>query len=72
MYLYIPREGDFSEVPEALLHRFGVPEKVMVLTLNRQRKLAREDVAVVMENLLNQGFHLQMPPKMSVNLYTGD
>jgi uncharacterized protein YcgL (UPF0745 family) len=72
MYLYVTREDDFSLVPEALLQKFGVPAKVMELTLSRGRKLAREDVAAVMDNLIKQGFHLQMPPKIMVDLYRGD
>jgi uncharacterized protein YcgL (UPF0745 family) len=72
MYLYISRENDFSLVPDTLLQKFGDPVKVMELTLNSARKLAREDVAKVMDNLINQGFHLQMPPKMAVDLYRGD
>jgi uncharacterized protein YcgL (UPF0745 family) len=72
MYLYIAREGDFASVPQALMERFGKPVQVMEITLTEQRKLAREDVKLVMSNLLSQGFHLQMPPKMDVDLYTGD
>ncbi|MEW8016236.1 MAG: YcgL domain-containing protein [Candidatus Thiodiazotropha endolucinida] len=72
MYLYMAREDDFSCVPEALLQRFGKPVQVMEITLTEQRELAREDVAVVMANLLAQGYYLQMPPKMDVDLYAGD
>ncbi|MES9942134.1 MAG: YcgL domain-containing protein [Candidatus Thiodiazotropha sp. 6PLUC2] len=72
MYLYVTKEGDFSSVPNGLLEKFGTPAKVMELTLHSNRSLAREDVTVVMENLVQQGFHLQMPPKMDVDLYTGD
>jgi uncharacterized protein YcgL (UPF0745 family) len=72
MYLYLPAEDDFSTIPAPLLKGFGTPEKVMQLNLSASQKLAREDVAVVMENLQNQGFHLQMPPKMQVDLYEGD
>jgi uncharacterized protein YcgL (UPF0745 family) len=72
MYLYLKTEDDFDAVPEALLSRFGTPVKVMELTLSTQRNLAREDVNKVMENLHTQGFHLQMPPKLQVDLYEGD
>ncbi|MES9972585.1 MAG: YcgL domain-containing protein [Candidatus Thiodiazotropha sp.] len=72
MYLYVATEDDFSCVPEGLLARFGEPIQVMEIALTEQRKLAREDVAVVMANLRSQGFHLQMPPKMDVDLYRGD
>jgi uncharacterized protein YcgL (UPF0745 family) len=72
MYLYLREEDDFSSVPQALLSRFGSPAKVMELTLSSQRTLAREDVNQVMENLRSQGFHLQMPPRLRVDLYEGD
>jgi uncharacterized protein YcgL (UPF0745 family) len=72
MYLYVCCEDDFSAVPEPLLKRFGTPQRVMNLTLSPERKLAREDVNQVLKNLQSQGFHLQMPPKMDVDLYTGD
>jgi len=72
MYLYLGVEDDFTCVPAELLHRFGEPAKVMQLSLHAQRKLAREDVTKVMENLRTLGFHLQMPPKMQVDLYEGD
>lgn len=72
MYLYITKEGDFSCVPQALMDRFGKPVQVMEITLTEERKLAREDVSLVMANLMSRGFHLQMPPKMDVELYRGD
>ncbi|MET0070883.1 MAG: YcgL domain-containing protein [Candidatus Thiodiazotropha sp.] len=72
MYLYIAREDDFSAVPEPLLVKFGKPERVMEILLTEQRKLAREDVSRVLANLRSQGFHLQMPPKIDVDLYRGD
>ncbi len=72
MYLYVCSEDDFSAVPKALLERFGSPQRVMNLCLNPERKLAREDVVLVMQNLQSQGYHLQMPPKMDVDLYRGD
>ncbi|MEJ2454868.1 MAG: YcgL domain-containing protein [Candidatus Thiodiazotropha sp.] len=72
MYLYLRDEDDFSAVPEALLSRFGTPVKVMALSLTPERSLAREDVNQVMENLRGQGFHLQLPPKLQVDLYAGD
>jgi uncharacterized protein YcgL (UPF0745 family) len=30
--------------------------------LTPERKLAREDIATVLDNLERQGYHLQMPP----------
>lgn len=72
MYLYVAAEDDFSRVPQGLMARFGKPVLVMDIILNENRKLAREDVGLVIDNLRSQGFHLQMPPKMDVDLYRGD
>lgn len=63
MYLYVPREKGVSEIPEPLLKLFGKPEHAMDMVLTEQRKLAREDILQVMENLQTQGYHLQMPPQ---------
>ncbi|RMG34751.1 MAG: YcgL domain-containing protein [Gammaproteobacteria bacterium] len=72
MYLYLATEGDFDSVPDDLLSAFGPPHLVMQLTLSSQRPLAREDVFTVMRNLREQGFHLQMPPKLEPTLYHGN
>ena len=71
MYLYLTKEDDFDSVPDALLKRFGQPVQVMELELHTDRPLAREDVTKVMANLQQQGFHLQMPPKLIPELYHG-
>ena len=72
MYLYVPEQEGFDRVPSALLARFGKPVLVMELELHEGRPLAREDVAQVMQNLAEQGFHLQMPPKLEPWLYHGN
>jgi len=65
MYLYVDRKEDLARVPEILLERFGKPEPAMALLLHEGRKLARADVAKVMEAVRGQGFYLQMPPEES-------
>jgi len=73
MYLYLHARLSLDELPAALLESFGRPEEVMELELTPQRRLAREDVTVVMHNLEGQGFHLQMPPDpIRADLYYGD
>jgi uncharacterized protein YcgL (UPF0745 family) len=72
MYLYLPAEDGFDELPPALLERFGRPEFVMQLELSPGRPLAREDVASVVRNLREVGYHLQLPPKLVPDLYEGD
>jgi uncharacterized protein YcgL (UPF0745 family) len=64
LYLYITNKDDFSEVPQSLYDSMGKePTFVMELELDESRPLAREDVKVVMKNLSEQGFHVQMPPR---------
>lgn len=62
-FLYLADKDDFSRVPEALLRIMGEPIHVMDLELSPERKLAREDVMVVMQSLREQGWYLQMPQK---------
>lgn len=62
-YLYLLEGFDFDDLPVALKSVFGEPEFVMDLELTAERKLAYEDVNQVMQNLDEQGYHLQMPPK---------
>lgn len=72
MYLYLPEEEAFDRVPDALMARFGKPVFVMELELHEGRALAREDVAQVMRNVTEQGFHLQMPSNLEPWLYQGN
>lgn len=72
MYLYLADEDAFDQLPAELMKRFGEPSLVMELALHADRPLAREDVTRVMDSLQNQGYHLQLPPKLDVELYRGD
>ncbi len=72
MYLYLAREDDFEAVPELLMARFGKPSLVMELELDEQRKLARADVTRVMSQLAEEGYYLQMPPKLKPDIYHGN
>jgi uncharacterized protein len=72
MYLYLATQDGLDVVPPPLLERFGTPQPVMQLDLHAGRSLAREDVAQVMVNLDTRGYHLQMPPRVTADLYEGD
>jgi uncharacterized protein YcgL (UPF0745 family) len=67
-YLYVEREDDFSRVPQALLELLGKLELVIGLELSSKRKLAQADVTEVMQQLSNQGYYFQMPPKTGEEL----
>ena len=47
-------------IPADLLRVFGIPEFSFSFDLTRGRELAREDSGEVLENLENQGYHLQL------------
>ena len=72
MYIYLSKEEDFGDVPEALMKRFGTPILVMELVLHPDRNLAREDVSKVINNLKNIGYHLQMPPNLIPDMNDGE
>jgi len=72
MYLYLAQEDDFANIPTPLLERFGKASLVMEIELHPGRNLAREDIAKVMSNLREQGFHLQVPPDIQPHLYQGE
>ncbi len=59
-YLYVVKRDDFSDVPEELLSVFGEPEYSFSFNLTKDRELAKEDTAEVLDNLKKQGYHLQL------------
>jgi len=59
-YLYLFDKDDFSIIPQELLRVFGPPEFSFSFDLTEDRKLAKEDAAEVLENLTQQGYHLQL------------
>jgi uncharacterized protein YcgL (UPF0745 family) len=63
LYLYIDKKDDFSKVPDALINHFGKMEFVMDLELSPERKLAREDAGKIIQNIMEQGFFVQLPPQ---------
>jgi len=65
-YIYLLAGHDYEDLPIALKKVFGEPESVMDLELSPDRKLAYEDVNQVMQNLEEQGYHLQMPPQEDI------
>ncbi|WP_437883262.1 YcgL domain-containing protein [Pseudomonas sp. LRF_L74] len=62
MYLYVLKAEALGRVPEGLLTAFGAPRHAFDMILTPEKKLAREDIGKVLQNLETQGYHLQMPP----------
>ena len=62
-FVYLAARDDFGRVPEPLRTQLGALTFVLDVALTADRKLAREDAAVVRTNLAAQGFHIQFPPQ---------
>ncbi len=61
-YVYLCVRDDFARLPEPLRAQVGQLQFVLDVELTPQRRLAREDAAVVRQNLDARGFHVQFPP----------
>lgn len=60
-YLYLRERDAFGLLPDPVRAPLGELAFVMELALTPERKLARVDAALVRENLVARGFHLQFP-----------
>lgn len=61
-YLYLPHEQALDEVPETLRQRLGRLELALEFDLVPERPLARCDARVVLAQLEERGYYLQLPP----------
>ena len=71
-YVYLAARDDFARLPEPLRTQLGPLQFVLDVDLVPGRKLAREDAAVVRENLALRGFHLQFPPASDLDPMSED
>ena len=72
MYLYLRTDVAPEKLPEELLRLTGRLTRVMELTLDPARKLARVDVTTVMARLESAGHFLQLPPANQINPHLND
>lgn len=71
-YVYLAGRDDFARIPDPLRSQLGTLQFVLELALTPDRKLAREDAAVVRANLVARGFHLQFPPASDLDPMSDD
>ena len=71
-YVYLAGRDDFARIPDPLRSQLGALQFVLEVALVPGRKLAREDAAVVRENLVTRGFHLQLPPPSDLDPMSDD
>lgn len=69
LYLYVDRGEGLERVPDALMAEFGEPTLALSLKLTPERKLAKEDAALVLAAIEKDGFFLQMPPQSKERYY---
>ncbi len=67
-YLYLAEGFEFDRLPDDLQAAVGECTQVMKLDLAQREKLASENIETVRANLKEQGYHLQMPPKVSTGV----
>lgn len=61
-YLWLARRDDFGVLPESLVLMLGDLRFVLEVELHPERRLPMEDARTVVEHLVTQGWHLQLPP----------
>ena len=71
-YVYLAARDDFARLPESLRTQLAPLRFVLETELKPERRLAREDVVAVRENLAVRGFHIQFPPADDRDPMTGD
>ena len=62
IYLYVDHAEGLDKVPEGLLQQFGELKIALSFILSENRVLAKEDPKRVLQNLVEHGYHLQLPP----------
>ena len=61
-YLYVEKKGDFEKVPEQLKTLLGKLTLVMTLDLDKRTNLGQAELEKVKQELVENGFYLQLPP----------
>ena len=65
-YIYLAEGTEFDQLPAALQQQFPDPREIMQLDLERRKRLAHADIAVVRKRLEAQGYYVQLPPELPV------
>ncbi len=66
MYIYLAEADTFEKVPKEIYNSLGNISFSMELEITPDLSLAKEDANLVMTNLEENGFHLQLPSDESL------
>jgi len=61
-YVYVPREESLAKLPDGLRRQLGRLEFALEFDLTAERRLARGDARVVLAQIEDCGYYLQLPP----------
>lgn len=61
-YVWLRERDGFDVLPAGLADQLGTLRFVLEIDMTAERQLPREDAAVVLTHLAEQGWHLQLPP----------
>lgn len=61
-YVWLRERDQFDLLPDTLVGQVGELRFVLEVDLAADRALPREDAAIVLAHLDQQGWHLQLPP----------
>ena len=65
-YIYLAEEDVFSNVPHNIMKSLGIIEFALELDIRGDMKLAKEDPEMVLDNLKEHGFHIQLAADTSI------
>ena len=68
LYVYVPREAGKKNIPDDLCKRMGILREVMTLRISADKKLARADAAKVLKSINENGYYLQLPPEIGMQV----
>ena len=71
-FLYLPQGLPPNEWPDGLEQVFMPAEKVLSLTLTADQPLASQSAKRVMEEIVDRGYFLQLPPQPSPSSDTSE
>ncbi len=63
-YVYLPAGAEYDDLPDAFRDHFGEATAFLEFELHEERFLAQADAGAVLKALEEQGFYLQLPPRI--------
>ena len=63
-YVYLPAGAEYDDLPDAFRDHFGEATAFLQFELHADRFLAQADASAVLKAIEDQGFYLQLPPRI--------